>query len=128
MDSATRKAVRERAAHSCEYCGRRAADSPLVPLQIEHVIPRKHGGGDQLTNLALACAECNLHKGSNLTGIDPETNAVTSLFDPRGDQWDAHFQWQGLQIVGRTAIGRTTVPVLDLNAPARLRVRMSAAK
>ena len=73
MDAELRAAVRERAGERCEYCQRRQADSPLIPLQIEHVVPRKHGGSDQLENLALACAECNLHKGSNLTGIDPES-------------------------------------------------------
>ena len=30
-----------------------------------------------MDNLALACIDCNLHKGPNLTGIDPETNQVT---------------------------------------------------
>jgi hypothetical protein len=100
-------------------------DSPLIPLQIEHIIPRKHGGGDSLDNLALACAECNLHKGSNLTGIDPETNAITPLFNPRVDHWDEHFLWKGLRLVGHTDIGRTTVRVLELNAAPRIRVRLS---
>jgi hypothetical protein len=124
MDAATRAAVRERAAHRCEYCQRRQIDSPLIPLQIEHVVPRKHGGGDEPDNLALACAECNLHKGSNLTGIDPESGQVTLLFDPRRSQWHEHFAWEGLRITGLTAIGRTTIRVLELNAPARLRVRL----
>jgi len=34
----------------------------------------QHGGFDDLDNLALACIDCNLHKGPNLTVIDPETN------------------------------------------------------
>lgn len=94
-----------------------------MPLQIEHIIPRKHGGNDDPDNLALACAECNLKKSSDLAGLDPETGALTPLFHPRRDSWSDHFEWDDLRIKGLTMIGRTTVRVLDLNAPARLRVR-----
>jgi hypothetical protein len=53
MDPELRAAVRERAANSCEYCQRRQIDAPLIPLQIEHIVARKHGGGDQAaTSLA----------------------------------------------------------------------------
>jgi HNH endonuclease len=123
MDAATRAAVRARADNRCEYCGRRQSTSPLIPLHIEHVIPRKHRGTDDADNLALACAECNLHKGSDLTGLDPDSGQVTSLFHPRRDRWVEHFRWDGFRVVGVSAIGRTTVRVLQLNAPARLRVR-----
>jgi hypothetical protein len=92
-------------------------------LQIEHVVPRKHHGSDDLDNLALACTECNLHKGSDLTGIDPDTGKIVRLFNPRLDRWDEHFAWDGLRIAGRSPIGRTTIRLLQLNGPARLRVR-----
>src|SRR5690349_16103205 len=105
MDAATRAAVRSRAADCCEYCQRRQATSPLIPLQIEHVIPRKHAGSDDLDNLGLACMECNLHRGSDLTGIDPDTGQVTLLFNPRRDRWDDHFAWVDLFIVGRSPVG-----------------------
>jgi hypothetical protein len=51
MDAKLRTFVRERAAHRCEYCQRRQIDSPLAPLQIEHVIPKipgKTGGMNTL--------------------------------------------------------------------------------
>lgn len=124
LDRATRQLVRQRAADRCEYCQRVQSDSLLIPLQIEHILPRKHGGGDEVKNLALACAECNLHKGSNLSGIDPESNQMTRLFDPRRDDWNEHFVWQGGKIAGSTMIGRTTVRVLQMNAPARIKVRL----
>lgn len=125
MDLRYRLAVRDRASNRCEYCHRSQAESPLIPLQIEHIVPRKHGGGDAFENLALACAECNLHKGSNLTGIDPLSNSITRLFNPRSDLWPDHFAWNQLRIEGLTAIGRTSVRVLDLNSSARLRVRLA---
>lgn len=124
LDRATRRRVRQRAADRCEYCQRLQSDSLLIPLQIEHILPHKHGGGDEVENLALACAECNLHKGSDLSGIDPESNQMTRLFDPRRDDWNEHFVWQGVRIAGSTAIGRTTVRVLQMNAPARVKVRL----
>ena len=125
MDAVTRATVRHRAAECCEYCQRRQIDSPLVPLQIEHITARKHGGPDSLDNLALACAECNLHKGSNLAGIDPESNQLTPLYHPRKDLWREHFAWAGVRIIGLTAVGWTTIRVLGLNIPARLQVRMA---
>jgi hypothetical protein len=125
MNAETRAAVQRRAGEYCEYCQRRQSDSPLIPLQIEHIIARKHGGPDSLDNLALACADCNLHNGSDLAGIDPRSDQLTPLYHPRRDTWREHFAWEGVRIVGLTAIGRTTVRVLDLNAPARLRVRMA---
>jgi len=123
MDAATRTVVRERGRDRCEYCGRRGAESPLIPLQVEHIVARKHGGDDALENLALACAECNLAKGPNLPGIDPDSGRTTPLFNPRQDRWDDHFLRDGIRIQGITAVGRTTVRVLNMNFPARLRVR-----
>jgi hypothetical protein len=109
----------------CEYCRLRQEDSPLAVLHIEHIIPRVHGGGDDPDNLALACIDCNLHKGTNLTGIDPQTNAVTELFHPRRHDWADHFEWQGIRITGKTAIGRTAVRVLDMNSEDQLALRSS---
>jgi 5-methylcytosine-specific restriction endonuclease McrA len=95
MDAQTRAQVRDRAGNRCEYCQLHQDDSPLAVLHVEHVIPKVHGGTDDLENLALACIDCNLHKGPNLTGIDPESNRVTELFHPRRQQWVEHFEWRG---------------------------------
>lgn len=125
MSPATRARVRERAGNRCEYCHLRQEDSPLAMLHVEHIVPRMHGGSDDLDNLALACIDCNLHKGPNLTGIDPETQRVTELFHPRRYRWDDHFQLQGLYLIGQTVIGRTTVRVLQMNSEDQLALRSS---
>ena len=83
MDAKTKRHIRKRAGQRCEYYQLQQDQSPLVPLQLEHVVPKKHGGTDAEDNLALACIDCNLAKSSNLTGIDPETGRVTLLFHPR---------------------------------------------
>jgi len=125
MTEAVRHFVRQRAGHRCEYCQLHQNDSPLAALHIEHIRPIKHGGTDALENLCLACIDCNLHKGANLTGIDPETDTITPLFNPRRDSWVEHFIWTGIRIVGVTAVGRTTVRVLDLNGDDRLDLRLA---
>jgi hypothetical protein len=121
----TRAQVRERAHDTCEYCHLRQDDSPLAALHIEHIVPKIHGGADDPDNLALACIDCNLHKGPNLTGIDPQTNEVTELFHPRGQNWDDHFEWRGIHLIGKTAVGRTTVRVLSMNSEDQIALRSS---
>lgn len=123
MDAATKRFVRSRAGRRCEYCLLHQDDSPFVVLQIEHIVPKKHDGGDEDENLALACPHCNNHKGPNLTGLDPETGEIAILFDPRRMIWIEHFAREGPSIVGLTAVGRTTVRVLKMNAPSRIVLR-----
>lgn len=123
MNAADKARVRKRARQRCEYCRLRQVDSPLAPLHIEHIVPKAHGGGDDLDNLALACIDCNLHKRTNLTGVDPLTGGVTELFHPRHHRWQDHFARLGIHLVGRTAIGRTTIRVLNMNSDDQLALR-----
>lgn len=123
MDAATRKLVRERAENRCEYCLSHQDQSPLAALQIEHIVPKKHRGTDDPDNLALACIDCNLAKSSNIAGYDPDTSKMTPLFDPRHDRWHDHFEIQGAYILGTSAIGRTTVTVLNMNSEEQIALR-----
>lgn len=124
MDEATRQFIRRRAGERCEYC--RLPQAALEErFSIDHIIPRKHQGDDDADNLALACLRCNLHKGTNLTGIDPDSHAIESLFNPRLDSWPDHFRWTGPLIAANTAKGRTTIQVLQMNAPLRVRLRQT---
>lgn len=125
MTESTRILVRQRAAGRCEYCQLRQEDSPLAVLHVEHIVPKKHLGTDDDSNLALACIDCNLHKGSNLTGIDPLSGSIATLFHPRQQLWSNHFEWRGIHIVGKTAIGRATVQVLNMNSDDQLALRSS---
>ncbi len=97
----------------------------MAALHIEHIVPKQHDGDDDHENLALACIDCNLHKGPNLTGIDPETGEIVVLFNPRQQAWDDHFYWEGIHLRGRTPVGRTTVKVLAMNSEEQLAVRSS---
>ncbi|MBK1734745.1 HNH endonuclease [Halorhodospira abdelmalekii] len=42
----------------CAYCG-----ATQVPLEIDHIHPKSRGGSDRVSNLTLACRECNQAKG-----------------------------------------------------------------
>ncbi len=122
MDQATRDFVRQRAGDRCEYC-RLPQHASALRFHVEHIIARQHGGSDDAGNLALACPACNLQKGANLTGIDPDTGTVTQLFHPREDRWGLHFVRDGARIVGGSDKGRTTVWLLEMNQVDRLRWR-----
>ena len=37
---------------------------------LDHVVPRSHGGNDELTNLVVACNKCNQEKGNKLVEAD----------------------------------------------------------
>ena len=128
MDQATRNLVRQRASYRCEFCQLAEVHSPLAKLQIEHVRPRKHGGSDDIGNLALACIDCNLRKGASLSGIDQIKDAVVPLFNPRVQAWHDHFAWDGVHIRGLTDVGRATIAVLSLNSPDRMQVRLAIAR
>jgi len=121
--------VRRRAGGRCEYC-HLPQSAFRRPFRIEHVVARQHGGPSRLDNLALARWNCNLKKGPNLSGIDPETGHVAALFNPRSDVWADHFSpmidpLSPLCVVirGLTPAGRATAQVLGLNGEMRQLIR-----
>jgi 5-methylcytosine-specific restriction endonuclease McrA len=120
-----RRLVRLRAGGACEYCGLLQEHSPLAALHIEHIIPRTHGGTDDPDNLAAACIDCNLAKGSNLAGLDPATGEITKLFHPRTQRWNDHFKWQGAYLMGKTPVGRATIVVLQMNSDEQVQLRLA---
>ena len=119
MNKALAAFVRQRAEGRCEYC-RFVETFARFKFQVEHIVARQHGGTDSIDNLALACGFCNLHKGPNLSGIDPQTGTVVELFHPRCQVWSEHFKWDGPIIKGLSSHGRATVSVLLLNDPLQL--------
>ncbi len=122
MEAALERLVRLRAGGRCEYCRLPQAAS-RVPFEIDHIIARKHGGKTLASNLAITCVYCNSYKGPNISGIDPLTGKMTRLYHPRRHKWVWHFEWAGCELVGRTAIGRTTVRVLEINLPNLVALR-----
>lgn len=54
-----REYLLEKWGRRCAYCG--AKD---VPLEVDHIVPRSHGGSNRVSNLTLACHACNQKKGN----------------------------------------------------------------
>ena len=90
----TRRAVLERDAHRCVYCGIKADT-------IDHVRPRSRGGAHVWTNVVAACARCNHRKGDRLlselgwhiavTPVQPpSTVAVVMGWTVREPSWEPY--------------------------------------
>lgn len=114
--------VKLRAGRRCEYCQLPDRFSEL-PFQIDHVVARKHGGGNEAENLAYACLYCNSYKGPNLSGVDHETGEIVRLFNPRIDLWADHFRWRRVLLEGISSQGRATIQVLKINRDDAVLVR-----
>ena len=119
-----RARVRAQAGDRCGYW-RSPQRLILGWLEIEHIIPKAAGGSDDQDNLWLGCRMCNNFKGKQTQALDPETGRQVRLFDPRRQQWSAHFAWSddGTRILGRTPCGRATVLALQLNNLIAVMVR-----
>lgn len=111
-----------RAGERCEYC-RMHQSLQGATFHVEHVTPRAAGGSDLADNLSWACPSCNLSKSDRQTLTDPDTGQEVPVFNPRADRWDDHFEWNGTELVGRTATGRAMVAGFGLNSPRRRRIR-----
>jgi len=122
MNAALVRQVWQRANNCCEYC-RMPQDYDDTPFEIDHVIARKHGGPTRAGNLALSYFSCNSCKGSDIGGLDSQTRTLTPLYNPRRHKWERHFRWHGPYLIGRTAVGRVTIAVLDINDPFRVELR-----
>jgi hypothetical protein len=98
----------------------------LEDFHVEHVIARKHRGADAIENLAWACIFCNLYKGPNIASLDPDNGRLTPLFNPRREKWTNHFRVDAeARLVGLTPDGRTTIWLLEMNAPLLIALRES---
>jgi HNH endonuclease len=118
-----RREVIERAGGNCEY-GLLNERYSLKKHEIDHIRAEKHGGTTVESNLGFSCFECNRHKGSDLSSVDPLSDEVVPLFHPRRDVWREHFR---LLIDGRiegiTSKGRVTVILLNINDSERISLR-----
>lgn len=118
----TRKKVANRASYRCEYC--------LLPefvglftFQIEHIISLQHGGKSVLTNLALACPQCNINKGTNLGTFLKDEEILVRFYHPRKDVWSDHFVFNKASIHAISKIGESTLKILRFNSSERIAER-----
>lgn len=120
-----RHAVSTRAANRCEYSLCPDDISP-APFEVEHIQPSSESGSDSPDNFAWSCPHCNGAKGATMSAIDPESKAMTALFNPRTQVWQEHFRWHksdNVLIEGITDTGRATVVRPQLNRAPFINLR-----
>jgi diadenosine tetraphosphate (Ap4A) HIT family hydrolase len=61
LSGSLRYEVLKRAGFRCELCGISADERAI---EVDHIVPRKRGGEDDLTNLQALCFKCNANKGA----------------------------------------------------------------
>lgn len=122
VSNALRQQIRQRANHRCEYC-RKIDFLGTYGFHVDHIVAQKHDGLTILDNLAWACYECNICKGTDIASYDALTGALTPFFNPRKDKWDEHFSLEMARIIGITPIGRVTVRLLQMNDPSQIHAR-----
>jgi hypothetical protein len=116
--------LEKRARDRCEYC--QAPQSVCAySFHLEHILPRSKGGADADSNLALSCFWCNSKKSNRQEAIDPQTRRKVALFNPRVQKWNVHFTLSSdhLEIKGKTATGRGTASLFDMNSGRRKSAR-----
>ena len=125
--------VARRAQNRCEYC-----HAPEIVFnmrfEVDHVLPRSHGGSNQLDNLALSCPVCNLFKSDFYPQLELDFAPEQRILHPLRDDIGRHYLLRENSgwLVPITETGRFHIAVLQLNRPElvayRLRTREERAK
>jgi 5-methylcytosine-specific restriction endonuclease McrA len=61
--------------YTCQYCGR---SLPQRDLNLDHVVPKRYGGGTTWDNVVCCCMTCNRRKG----GRTPEEARMRLIRKP----------------------------------------------
>ena len=90
----TRFEVFKRDSFKCQYCGKTAPDTILV---VDHIVPVKDGGDNELTNLVTACDVCNQGKGARSlddnTVVEKQRKQMEEL-NERREQLEMMMKWR----------------------------------
>lgn len=124
-----RQQVRERAFDNrCEYC-RMPETVTHFSHQVDHIIPPRHGGSNEMSNLAWACFRCNNYKGTDIATYDLDSEEAVFLFNPRQQLWDEHFYCNSEGVIkSKTSIGKATARLLQMNNAQRIEMRHALLK
>ncbi|RZD13911.1 MAG: HNH endonuclease [Candidatus Acidulodesulfobacterium ferriphilum] len=70
--------------NKCQYCGR---EFKKTELNLDHVVPRTHGGVSSWENVVCSCIPCNRNKG----GRTPEGAGMKLIRKPRKPEWSPYY-------------------------------------
>lgn len=65
ISQSTRVDVLRRDNYRCVFCG---VSSKKAELEIDHIVPFSHGGGNTINNLQTLCSDCNKGKSNRFSG------------------------------------------------------------
>lgn len=84
--------VFKRDGFQCQYCGRQP---PEIILEVDHIIPRKRKGKDDVNNLITSCFDCNRGKGArDLKVAPPKTDKRLKDIKEKEDQLKELYRYQ----------------------------------
>ncbi len=93
-----RYAILSRDSFTCRYCG---AQAPHVYLEVDHVVPKSHGGSNDPGNLVTACFDCNRGKKARDASDDlAGSDWIKSLRDENDYLFDNN---EKLRLIARIA-------------------------
>ena len=117
--------------YSCAYCTMSEAEAHGIRFCIDHYEPKsvRPDLSTQYNNLMYACDRCNVLKGDRVPS-DSARGDGYRFFRPDSDQYEDHFDLNGLRVTGKSRPGEFTIEALDLNRSAlrtirRLRARLA---
>ena len=106
----TRQYLLEKWERKCAYCGVKD-----VPLEVEHITPRSRDGSDRVSNLTIACHECNQKKGNQTAAefgyLDIQAKALQPLKDAAAvntTRWALYRQLQNFKLPLEVGTGGRT--------------------
>lgn len=97
----SRRSVFARDNFTCQYCGTHGKD-----LTIDHVVPKRHGGGAHWENLVACCRRCNTRKGDKA----PEKVGMKLMRPPRRPRYTPYISLNKYVAGTRHAIWRNYLP------------------
>jgi diadenosine tetraphosphate (Ap4A) HIT family hydrolase len=111
LSGTVRYHVLSRAGFRCELCG---APADEQALEVDYILPRRHGGQDDETNLQALCWRCNANKGARDAA---DFRAIRAAMDAR--QAECSFcDMEAGRIIGENALAvavRDAYPVTSLH-------------
>ena len=98
----SRRSVFARDNYTCQYCGTTGKD-----LTIDHVVPKRHGGGMHWDNLVTCCRKCNTKKGDKA----PEKVGMKLMRQPRRPRYTPYISLNKYVAGTKHDIWRDYLPV-----------------
>jgi ATP adenylyltransferase len=80
ISGTVRYEVLRRAGFRCDLCGISAEERAI---EVDHIVPRRHGGSDEVSNLQALCYKCNANKGAR---DDSDLRAVRAAMGHRSPE------------------------------------------